>query len=62
MVHQDYYRGRYREKTAAHVMILQKYKSLNQDDALGPQVGPGIKGRNNVAGRRAKKKRSKCVF
>jgi hypothetical protein len=34
VVHQDHYRGHYREKTVAHVMMLWKHTSLNQDDAL----------------------------
>jgi hypothetical protein len=33
-VYQDYYGGHYRRKTAPHVMMLWKYKPLDQDDAL----------------------------
>jgi hypothetical protein len=39
MAYQDYYGGHYRKtkqnkKMAAHVMMLCKYKPLDQDDAL----------------------------
>jgi hypothetical protein len=46
-------------KTAAHVMMLWKYKPLDQGDALLPWVGPSIKGGKNVArkGRPGKKQR-----
>jgi hypothetical protein len=36
-VYQDHYRGHYRKETAAHVMMLWKYKPLNQDDAFDPR-------------------------
>jgi hypothetical protein len=31
-------------KTATHIIMLWKYKPLNQDNALWPSVGPRIKG------------------
>jgi hypothetical protein len=33
-VFQDHYGGHYIKKKATHVMMLWKYKPLNQDDAL----------------------------
>jgi hypothetical protein len=37
VVYQDHYGGYYKTKTktmATHIMMLQKYKPLDQDDAL----------------------------
>jgi hypothetical protein len=33
-IYQDHYGGHYRKKIASHVMMLWKYKVLNEDDAL----------------------------
>jgi hypothetical protein len=50
-------------KTASHVMMLLKYKPLNQDDALWPWVRPSIKGGDNVAWRRTRRETDKaCVL
>jgi hypothetical protein len=32
-VYQDHYGGYYRKNTTTHIMMLWKYKPLNQDDA-----------------------------
>jgi hypothetical protein len=48
---------------ATHVMMLWKYKPLNQGDALWPWVGPSIKRGNNVARKgRPEKKQTGCVL
>jgi hypothetical protein len=49
-------------KTASHVMMLWKYKPLDQDDALLPWVGPRIKGGNKVTRRGCRKRNRQAVF